>query len=305
MGLSGALELPMQRGAFCISIDVEMGWGVWDRPTADYMERCLRLEIPIVERLLELFGRYDVVATWAVVGRLMERAGATPAGFGDGVWYDPGLVERIRAASPVQEIGSHSYEHIYFNTVGAEQAEADLAAAQRVHEAFGLPFTSFVYPRNGVAHTAALSRHGIKVYRSVDQGFHRTVARRLGSTGARAAHLLDKFSPTTPALVRPIRHPDGIVELPSSLLFMSRNGVRRLVHPSLLRQKAIRGLRAAAKHGGMFHLWFHPSNFYYDLETQFRTFESILSTAAALRDGGDLDIVPMGHFAEAAGAPGR
>jgi hypothetical protein len=61
--------------------------------------------------------------------------------------------------------------------------------------------------------------------------------------------------------------------------------------------KARRGLVAARATGGTFHLWCHPSNFYYDTERQLQTFAEIVEAAAAMRDRGELAIQPMSAFA--------
>jgi hypothetical protein len=64
--------------------------------------------------------------------------------------------------------------------------------------------------------------------------------------------------------------------------------------------KAALGLRAAARHGRVFHLWFHPSNFYYDGEVQFDILRKILDEARGLVRRGRLRIESMGALALAA-----
>jgi hypothetical protein len=162
---------------------------------------------------------------------------------------------------------------------------------------------SFVFPRNQVAHVDLLREAGVRVFRSVDHGWHTTVRRRLGTGAGRVANLADKVLPIPPAVVHPIAHPigdDGVVELPSSMLLMARNGLRRAVHPASVVAKARLGLAAARRTGGAFHLWFHPSNFYYDMERQLETLGSIMEAAARMRDDGQIDIRPMSSFAHAA-----
>jgi hypothetical protein len=58
--------------------------------------------------------------------------------------------------------------------------------------------------------------------------------------------------------------------------------------------KASLGLRAAVRRGQVFHLWFHPSNFYYDGETQFEILRRILDKARVLVRRGQLRIESMG-----------
>jgi hypothetical protein len=84
------------------------------------------------------------------------------------------------------------------------------------------------------------------------------------------------------------------------MLFMGRNGLRRAVHPAAVVAKARLGLAAAARSGETFHLWFHPSNFYYETERQLETLAGILRFAAQMRERGEIAVRPMSSFAHAA-----
>ncbi len=291
-------------GALCISIDVELAWGIWDRPSAAYHDRCARHELDIVRRLVALFETYGVSATWAIVGRLLERddGAARTTAHGDRIWYAPAVIELIRRARVTQDIGSHSYGHVYFGETPRDALRRDLAAARRVHDAHGLPFTSFVFPRNQVAHLDLLREVGVGVFRSTDRGWHMAVRDRLGAAAGRVANLADKLLPIPPSAVQPIDQGSGtpgLVELPSSMLLMARNGLRRAIHPASIIAKAGLGLRAARRANGIFHLWFHPSNFYYEPDRQLATLEAIVSAAAAQRDRGELEIRSMSSYARA------
>lgn len=289
--------LPLQRGAFCISIDLELAWGVWDKPDPDTLRLVRSKERDIVQRLLEAFDRYQVPATWAVVSQLLEPDRDRTIARGDDTqWYAPEVIEAIRAARQGHEIGSHSFRHPDFSALDPEAARRELSEARRVHDAHGLEFRSFVYPRNVVAHSDALREQGIGVFRSVDAGVLE-MAGRVHPAARKVLNLGTKLLPLTPPVVWPRRHQSGLVELQSSLLLMARNGPRKLIRPALLRSSARRALESAQAQKGLFHLWFHPSNFYYDTDTQFEIFESILAFAARLRDTGALDLRTMGSFA--------
>jgi Polysaccharide deacetylase len=288
-------------GSMCISIDLELAWGVWDRSAkanAEYHARCAEREARIVDALLGLFDRHDIAATWAIVGRLLEAdamvADSTP--FGAQIWYAPEIVEKIARARTPQEIGSHSHAHVYFGESDRESVRADLMAARDVHQRHGLAFKSFVFPRNQVAHLDVLREVGIAVFRGVDRGWFVDVRSRLGRTAGRVANLVDKALPVPPAAVAPVDH-DGLTELPGSMLLLGRNGFRRMVHPAAAVAKARLGLEAARRSGGVFHLWFHPSNFYYDTDRQFSVLDDILGHATRMRARGEVEIRTMGSFA--------
>jgi peptidoglycan/xylan/chitin deacetylase (PgdA/CDA1 family) len=291
----------MRSGSLCISIDVELAWGIWDKPSPAYHARCAEHEVAIVRDLVALFDRFSVTATWAIVGRLLELddTAARATAHGARIWYAPDVIGLVQAARTAQDIGSHSYAHIDFGAAPRESVRSDLASARRIHTQHGLPFVSFVFPRNQVGHVDLLRDAGVKVYRSVDRGWHIAVRERLGTGAGRLANLADKALPIPPAVVQPIDHGD-VVELPSSMLLMGRDGLRRLVHPAAVVAKARLGLAAARRTGGVFHLWFHPSNFYYDTERQLHTLGLIVEAAATMRDRGEIEIRPMSSFAHAA-----
>src|SRR5262249_8751677 len=133
-------------------------------------------ERQVIPAMLDLFARYGVHVTWATVGFLFARdrahleaclPGVLPtyadpslspyrhaARIGntehdDPLHYARSLLERI-AATPGQEIGTHTFSHYYCLEPGqtAAQFEADLKGAARIGERFGSVCQSLVFPRN-------------------------------------------------------------------------------------------------------------------------------------------------------------
>ena len=60
----------MKGGIFVISLDFEIHWGVSDHRTIESYHENLKNVPLVVQRLLELFGRRNIHATWATVGML-------------------------------------------------------------------------------------------------------------------------------------------------------------------------------------------------------------------------------------------
>jgi len=305
--LRRAVPLPLRKGALCISIDLELLWGVWDCLTPDAEHNAVEQERSILARLLQLFERYDVPVTWATVASLFDedRAGdAAPARQPRAAWRGEDMVAQIRASRVAHEIGSHTHAHVYFDDVAAEVAAADLERARRAHERAGLPFDSLVFPRNKVDHLHEVARAGISVFRSNDAGVIDLFRRNLPQVWP-LVNLAQKTVPAAPPVVLPRlwrERGSTLVELPTSLLLMSRRGVRRVVAPPVMKAKLRGGLRAASEEKKLFHLWFHPSNFYFDSEQQFAILEACLEEAAALRKRGELNIQTMREFAALAKA---
>jgi hypothetical protein len=84
------------------------------------------------------------------------------------------------------------------------------------------------------------------------------------------------------------------------MLLMHRSGLRRAVPASSRVAKADAGLRAAIRHGAVFHLWTHPFNLASDAPFMLGVLERILERAAALRQQGLLRIEPMAVIASRA-----
>ena len=126
-------------GTLVISLDFEMFWGMADVSAVSNLASSMRRVHEVVPRLLKLFETYGVHATWATVGGMMAHDDAEflrylpkPAapqtarmldklGIGqpDGakkcpreILYAPELIHKV-AATPGQEIGTHTYSHYY------------------------------------------------------------------------------------------------------------------------------------------------------------------------------------------------
>ena len=220
---------------------------------------------------------------------------------GDRIWYGPTLVDKIRQAKTEQDVGSHSFAHVRFGTLSRDEARQDLEAAQSVHAEHGLDFTSFVFPGNQVGHVDILQTMGIRVFRSRDQGWFIHVGRLAGVVAGEAANLADKMLPVPPRPVEPRDHVDP-VELPELDAALARNGLRRLARPEVTIAKARLGLAAAKNKRRVFHLWFHPSNLYYETDRQLSVIDRIVRAASAMRDRTEIDIVPMSYFARSSSA---
>jgi hypothetical protein len=281
--------------AITISIDLELGWGNWDDMTPDQLVRVETLERDIASKLIEIFDRHQVPATWAFVAALLDPKSAVGRPGPEHCWYAPDVIDKIRAASVSHDIGSHGGRHAYLDRLPRNEADEDFEFAAEVHKRHGLTCQSFVFPRNRLGDISLLARHGYKVFRGQDKAWHERIRTRSRVAG-RLANLADKLLPIAPEAVQPRREGD-LIDLPGSMLFMSRNGLRKLAHPAVIANKLESGTKKAMRDGGVFHLWFHPSNFYFRADSQFQLFESFVARAAKLAGEGRLSISPMAAFA--------
>jgi peptidoglycan/xylan/chitin deacetylase (PgdA/CDA1 family) len=286
----------MAKGKLTISIDLELAWGVWDKLTPETIRLAETAERPICLALIELFDRFQVPATWAMVAALLDEPSSSSRPGSSACWYAPDIIERLVGAKVAHEVGSHSGRHIYFDTAAASEARADLDFARDVHRRNGLAFKSFIFPRGARGHLDQLERVGLRVFSNADVGWTVT-AQRAGRPVARIANLADKVLPVPPHPTL-ARERGALIELEKSMLLMGRNGLRRFVLPQVTRAKFQLGLARARRTGGVFHLWFHPSNFYHRRDEQLATLAWCLERAADEASRGRIDICTMGSYVE-------
>jgi peptidoglycan/xylan/chitin deacetylase (PgdA/CDA1 family) len=316
-------------GAFVVSLDFEIHWGVRDVAPADgpYRRNLLGVR-QAIPRMLELFEEYDVAATWATVGFLFARdeeelkamsPGLRPryenraldpyaeeVGTDEGddpLHYGSSLLKLIRAA-PRQEIASHTFSHYYCREPGQTKAtfEADLAAAVEIAAARGITLKSLVVPRNQVnpEYLEALPRHGFTSYRSNPERALHADPWLQGGIVKRAARLLDNYVPVAPknlASWDDVRVDDKLCRVPASF-FLQPYTPSRARFDGARAARLVGAARHAAKRGEIFHLWWHPHNFGTHLDENIAFLRKVLEGFRVLRDSQGMRSVTMAEVAD-------
>lgn len=320
-------------GAFVISLDVEILWGVRDHYPPDggtYRANLLggRAAIP---RMLDLFAQYGIAATWATVGFLFARsrdelrqfqpavlpAYADPrlSPYGeplgqseddDPLHFGASLIDCIRGY-PDQEIATHTYSHFYCLEAGAQRAafKADLESAVAIAASRGLTLRSIVFPRNqcNSDFTDLLLSAGITSYRGTERhAFYRAAMHdeynRLYHRGGR---LLDTYLDLSGSHItdwRDVPQGNGLCNVPSSCFL--RPFTPRLRHLDALRLRRIaRGIERAATERGIFHLWWHPCNVGINIDENLAFLRRVLDIFAECRARFGLRSLPMAGVAQA------
>ena len=303
-------------GAFVISIDFELHWGVRDHepPNGPYRRNLLgaRKAIP---RLLELFERYGIAGTWAIVGFLFAKSKderrkfepalrpwyydksldpyGEPIGIGeddDPLHFAPSLIEQIRCC-PGQEIATHTFSHFYCREPGQtmEAFKADLNSAIAIAADRGIAFRSLIFPRNQANpdYFSALRDAGITCYRGPEHGWmHRGITRQERTLGLRVARVADTYIDISgKRIVRwnEILEPSGLCNVRASrFLWPYKPGLKGLEEKRLKRM--IDQVNFAALEDAIFHIWFHPHNFGIHLERNLQVLETILQAFASARE---------------------
>lgn len=316
------MHVNLDKGVFLLSLDTELAWGFVHLPESQHPVHQFSKVRHIVDRLLRLMERYEIRATWAVVGHLfLERCrpvngqkhpeivrpqcdwlprdwlGPDPCGDAEQhpFWYAPDIVDSILGCRTPQEIGCHTFSHVFADDPGCteESFDSELRACKSLAEQRGIKLRSFVFPKNRVGHTDLLARHGFTSYRGAQSFWYAGLRRPMWSI----AYRIDSLSPLAPEVSQPVQT-NGVWNFPASLYYSHRDGWGRWVPVSLRVLKAKRGLRNAVKHRGIFHLWFHPYNIATDMEGLLTGLERIFTVVSQLRDEGLIENPTMGDLAE-------
>lgn len=318
-------------GAFMLSMDFELYWGVLhNRSLDDYRGRLLggRKAIP---KMLALAERYGVHATWATVGFLFlndledfERfRPAMEPSYSDRRYSPYDFVDRLEgriphellfarelvkqvAATPGQEIATHTYSHFDCQAEGVSMAEfdADIAVACEVGRELGTEIRSIVFPRNQFcpAHLEVIRDHGIRAFRgNPDHWAYNFSGGAHAESRCRRFRMLDAHIDLSGPLTSEWtgRGAEPPLDLPASwFLRPGRPGFATLRMLRLRRIK--RAMDQAARTGTVFHLWAHPHNFGGDVEESTWFLEEIFKHYVHLREREGMRSLSMGEASDEA-----
>jgi hypothetical protein len=326
----------MAGGVLSISFDFEMAWGARrdarDRNHAEGIERVRE----VVRGLLGIFERHRISATWATVGQLMLRPEDCPNGrfpkqlpaprpdWFTGDWYDgipsihearglryyaPDLVEAIVNCPVHQELASHTFTHVVIgeDACSREIAQAELETCRAVARNWGREIRSLVFPRNKVGHLDVLRETGHVCFRGPNSEWFllgtaakpikNRLLNRLTYNLVRVLRFVDESLVICPPVGK-ARQVAGLWELPHSMFFPGCSGLSKFVPRAAQVQRAIKGMRKAARLGRIFSLYTHPHNFLPDVPEQLAAFEQICVAASQMRDAGELEIKTMEEIAD-------
>ncbi|SOC80319.1 Polysaccharide deacetylase [Salinimicrobium sediminis] len=279
------------KGALVISLDFELLWGVFDM--VDYRQRIeyFRNTRAVIPKILKLLKENQIHCTWATVGMLFnknwkeweennstiepnyENGRLSSYRFGNAVknlktealCFAPDLIREI-AKVPGQEIGSHTYSHYYCKEAGQtlEEFKADLTTAIKMAEDFGFPLRSLVFPRNqmnreylkvctGLEITSVRSNPDVWYWKDPASEDLKTKLFRTGD----AYNLLSSSKSYSFSSLK--KDNDLPLEQPASR-FLRPYETNSILH-GLKMKKIFQEMSYAAKHGEIYHLWWHPHNF--------------------------------------------
>lgn len=308
----------LPKGIFVLSLDVELCWGEIDKPdqiknNKEYYKQAR----DCIEKILMLLEKYNISATWAVVGHLFlkecnaikgqkhpdiprntypwyskdwfEESPCTNEEV-DPLWYGQDIIKKIINCRVCQEIACHTFAHIPYGDMNTKRAtvRADLANCVHAAEKAGLKLRSFVFPRNIAGYIDELNNFGFEAYRGIEPTWYKAFPAKL----RKICHMLDQFLAICPPVSQP-EYNQGLYNIPGSMLYLPMNGFRGLLPVKFRIHKARKGISEAIKHNKIFHLWFHPFNIATNQEKLLYGLEEILKEVCSRREKGELETKSM------------
>ena len=313
---------------FIISLDFELMWGMHegDIVNSSYNKN-IRGGRKAIPKLLKLFEKHGIHATWAVVGLMFaENVDEARKYFpsenlqptynnmnlspyplmksidnptaDNSLYFAPSVIEQI-AKTDGQEIASHTFSHFYCREEGrtVEQFEADMIAAKAIALDKGYDLKTVVFPRNQCAreYIDVLPKLGFVAYRDdFNDWIHKIIKFR---PLLRVFRMVDTYFPLTgfggyvPDTV------SGIYRLIGSRMF--RPYFKPLAFMEKAKLKRIKKqMLHAAKNGLTFHLWWHPHNIGVMTEYHLEMLDDILTYYDFLKEQYGMQSKNMAEVAE-------
>lgn len=317
------------KATFVISLDFELFWGLRDHRRLEAIGPRLLGVRKAVPALLELFQRYGIRATWATVGFLFARSReemlsclprrlpayartelspyAHIAEIGanekeDPYHFAPSLIAEI-AATPGQEIGSHTFSHYYCLEEGQtiEDFRADLRASLAMARKEGIILRSLVFPRNQVRreYLEVCRKLGFTAYRGTPPLWpHRPGAEGETSMIRRVARAADSVLPLTGNRCVGAHHlwHRTPLDVPASR-FLRPFAERSTLLSRLQLHRILREIDHAVHTGGLYHLWWHPHNFGLHLQDHLQVLTAILERFQKWKNMGRIESLTMHEVA--------
>ncbi|UOF88967.1 polysaccharide deacetylase [Fodinisporobacter ferrooxydans] len=319
-----------ETGTFIISLDFELYWGVRDKCPIERYSGHLQGARLAVPAMLELYKAYDVHVTWATVGFLFcrnkrellqrlpkrqpayeeQRLSPYPelhqigqSELDDPFHYAPSLIQLIRSC-PHQHIGTHTFSHYYCLAPGQDvyTFQADVTAAIQVAGEWGIKIGSLVFPRNQIneEYLAACAEMGIACYRGNESTWqYEADGYGRNSLLKRALRVADSYLNLSGHHCVSLEdiHKSYPFNIPSSRFLRPYSTRLRVLEPLKLR-RIFSGMTFAAKHGLVYHIWWHPHNFGVNLTENINSLHKILKHYKKLQERYGMKSLSMEELSE-------
>jgi peptidoglycan/xylan/chitin deacetylase (PgdA/CDA1 family) len=291
------------KGKLVISLDFELFWGISESKNMNGYGQSLAYTKIVVQKLLDLFDKFDVKVTWAVVGFLFYKDEKDLLKLSQQIeqpsyrklrlnnyeylnlvkedcldmYFAPELIDIIKSKAN-HEIATHTFSHYYTlergQTMGQFEVDLDLAIGEA--KKAGIDIVSIVFPRNQFSdqHIAYCKSIGINVYRGNQNHWIYKPGTKQGYL-KRGLRLLDSYFRISGDNTFVVSEVSNIKNVKASrFLRPYKSGLK--FAEGLRRKRILSEMTYAAKNNRCYHLWWHPHNFCVDTKENMEFLETIL-----------------------------
>lgn len=314
----------MKNGSFIISLDFELFWGLRDLKNAnDYKESIIGAK-KVIPRIIELFNKYDVKATFAIVGFLLcnskediyRYSPLKKPSYKDkdlssyeddyidnlsmndyDLHFASDIVEHLKS-QPNIEIGTHTFCHYYCTAEGQtiDEFEDDLKSAISIANDHGICLLSIVFPRNEVSdeYIKVCAKYNIKNYRGNpkkyfnNKSFVNKIMRFWDTYFNLNNQTTYNYNETKQGGMYNIKASRFLRPYSKRFSFMENLKIKRIKNE----------MENAAVNNQVYHLWWHPHNFGINIDKNLSLLEEILLHYTFLKKKYRMNSFTMNELAE-------
>ena len=283
------MKAKLSKPIFTISLDFEKSWGVFQK--TNYKQNIIGTDQAVIE-LLKLFKKFNIHATWAVVGMLnyedkknlindlpilkpsyannnfssYDHLNSIKENDFSKLYSGKNLIDIIKNSS-FQEISSHTFSHYYCLEKGqnVNQFKADLIKQLEISNKNNTSIASIIFPRNQYndEYLKICSDLGFTSYRGIVKTIvHKPISKKNLTLFKRAIRFIDNYiniyGYRTHSFL--VKYNDSIWNIPESF-FLTTRFVKHKVLRFFFMKRLKKSMLNAAKTNSLFHIWFHPHNF--------------------------------------------
>lgn len=296
----------MTTGIMVISIDFELMWGMVEKSDDTGVKNKVRGVKDLIPRILQLFEKYNIHATWAVVGFLIfedkdilekytknnninyTNSKINSYNYIDLIrieddncyYFGNALINQIKEVDN-QKIGSHSFSHYYAKELGQtiHDFERDVEMFDRVLlKYFDVKAKTYIPPRfqHNSKYNEILKKNGYNSYRGIRN--EKMKQSKLPKFLIKKIKFLDRYFNLLGKrsyYLKEVMIEEGIYNIKESYYmrpFKSNNFF--FEYFKIIRIK--KEMTHAAKKSKVFHLWWHPHDFGINIENNMKQLEKIL-----------------------------
>ena len=296
----------MKNGTFTISLDFELFWGVLENKNLEEYKDNLEGTWKVIPKILDVFKKYDIHATWGIVGFLFfHNINELENNFPEIVpkyrrknlstyefilnnkkiiqdnfkyFFAPELIDIIRT-TPNQEIASHTFSHFYIfeNNSLISSFIYDCKYFNDISVKSNIDIRSIILPKNYVNQEAIniLKKMNFLIFRGNPNHWAYINGDKNKNLLIRIFRFFDTYINLSGYRTSLPKYIEGIYEVKSSMFLRPyTNRYKFFEKLKILRIK--RAMLYAAKNNLNFHLWWHPHNFGINIEKNIQNLISIM-----------------------------